>query len=38
MIGMRAGRPVEVPLTDVVANVHPEPERELLLLAEELAG
>ncbi len=38
MIGMRGSRPVEVPLVEVVAHGHPQPEHDLLHLAETLAG
>ncbi len=38
MIGIQGGQPVEVPLKDVVANVHPQPDTSLLSLAQELAG
>ncbi len=38
MIGIQGGQPVEVPLKDVVANVHPLPDTSLLSLAQELAG
>ncbi|MCL4230798.1 MAG: 6-phosphofructokinase [Dehalococcoidia bacterium] len=38
MIGMQGGRAVEVPLSDVVEQAHPEPEYGLLQLAQTLAG
>ncbi len=38
MIGMQGGRPVEVPLEEVVAHSHPEARHDLLRLAEELSG
>ncbi|MCC6382249.1 MAG: ATP-dependent 6-phosphofructokinase [Dehalococcoidia bacterium] len=38
MIGMQRGQAVEVPLRDVVDNVHPDPPYELLQLAQMLSG
>jgi len=38
MIGFQGRKPVEVPLTDVVANRHPPHDEDLLQLAEELSG
>jgi len=38
MIGRRGGRSVEVPLSEVVANQHPEPDLGLLALAQQLSG
>ena len=38
MIGMRGGRPVEVPLAEVVARGHPAPQYDLIRLAEKLSG
>lgn len=38
MIGMQGGRAVEVPLSDVVAGAHPEPEYGLQQLAQTLSG
>lgn len=38
MIGMQRGRPVEVPLAEVVEGGHPAPESGLLALAHELSG
>jgi 6-phosphofructokinase 1 len=38
MVGMHGGRGVEVPLADVVERAHPEPEYDLLRLAQTLSG
>jgi 6-phosphofructokinase 1 len=38
MVGIQGGRPVEVPLRDVVANEHPLPDYGLLRLAQSIAG
>lgn len=38
MIGMRGGKPVEVPLREVVDRVHPEPDLSLLHLAWRISG
>lgn len=38
MIGRQGGKSIEVPLTEVVANRHPEPNLRLLTLAQELSG
>ncbi len=38
MIGRNGGRPVEVPLADVVRNQHPAPRLDLLALAEAISG
>ncbi len=38
MIGMQGGRAVEVPFKDVAAHVHPDPDLDLLELAQGLAG
>jgi 6-phosphofructokinase 1 len=38
MIGVSGKKFVEVPLTDVVEKVHPEPEYDLLRLAQKLSG
>jgi 6-phosphofructokinase 1 len=38
MVGMQGGVPVEVPLTEVVANAHPPARVDLIALALELSG
>lgn len=38
MIGRQGGRSVEVPLTDVVSHRHPQPNLQLLQLAQQLSG
>jgi 6-phosphofructokinase 1 len=38
MIGIQGGKPVEVPMRDVVTKSHPEPRFDLLRLAQELSG
>jgi 6-phosphofructokinase 1 len=38
MIGRQGGRSVEVPLTEVVSHQHPQPNLELLRLAQQLSG
>lgn len=38
MVGIRGGRPVEVPLAEVVERIHPDPDLELLHLAWQLSG
>jgi 6-phosphofructokinase 1 len=38
MIGIQSGKPVEVPLAEVVAHQHPPPSMDLVSLAERIAG
>ncbi|MBE0609899.1 MAG: ATP-dependent 6-phosphofructokinase [Dehalococcoidia bacterium] len=38
MIGRQGGRSVEVPLTEVVSHQHPQPNLQLLRLAQQLSG